>query len=51
MRWLLLLASLFGGAIYAQPQVLDDFNDATRWHAGASDQVKATAQRGARGGV
>jgi hypothetical protein len=31
--------------------VLDDFSDATRWHAAGSDQVKASAHRGARGGV
>ena len=33
------------------PQVLDDFNDATHWHAGASEQVRAEARRDAKGGL
>jgi hypothetical protein len=39
------------GAVSAQPQVLDDFSDAARWQAGGSDQVKASAQRDARGAL
>jgi hypothetical protein len=41
----------FGGAACAQPQVLDDFSDAARWHAAGSDQVRAGAHAGASGGV
>ncbi|HET7527181.1 MAG TPA: hypothetical protein VFK10_14660, partial [Burkholderiaceae bacterium] len=39
------------GAVCAQTQVLDDFTDAARWRAGASDQVLASVHRQARGGV
>ncbi|HSN32350.1 MAG TPA: discoidin domain-containing protein, partial [Ideonella sp.] len=32
-------------------RVIDDFRDASAWHAGASDQVQAGAVRGTRGGL
>ncbi|HEU5297809.1 MAG TPA: discoidin domain-containing protein [Burkholderiaceae bacterium] len=42
---------LLSAAACAQPQVLDDFSEAARWRAGASDQVKASVHGDARGGV
>jgi len=52
VKWLGCLAWLcISAAAFAQPRVLDDFSDAARWQAGASDQVQASVQRGARGGV
>ncbi|MFI4932613.1 MAG: discoidin domain-containing protein, partial [Burkholderiales bacterium] len=42
---------MLSGAVSAQPRVLDDFSDAAQWHAGASDQVKASLHRGARGAL
>lgn len=48
-RWFaafgLLLLLLFRGIAAAQTMVLDDFRDASRWQAAASDQVKATLRR------
>jgi len=53
MRWLLALLALFAplAALPAdEPRLLDDFADATQWHAGASDQVRASAVRDQAGG-
>jgi hypothetical protein len=52
--WLLcaaLAATAASAEEAAMPQVLDDFSDATHWHAGASEQVRAEARRDARGGL
>jgi hypothetical protein len=52
VKWVACLVGLsLSSAIHAQTQVLDDFSDATRWRVAASDQVKASMRRDARGGL
>ena len=46
-----LMWSVTAGARAAGTELIDDFHDATRWQASASDQVKATLERGPRGSL
>ena len=52
-RWLWSAAFVawMPGLAWAQTQVIDDFRDAARWQASASDQVQARVAPGAQGGL
>jgi hypothetical protein len=52
VKWVACLVGLsLSGVIQAQTRVLDDFSDAASWRVAASDQVKASMRRDARGGL
>ena len=51
MASLSLMLSVTAAAHAAGTELLDDFRDAARWQASASDQVQATLEPGPRGGL